>query len=209
MLPGACAALLAGGCGGGTQQNVGEAKHTFKLRIVSATFPSKQSIAGTASLRVKVLNEDSLTAPAVAVTVDSFYYTEKFPELAADKRPIWVVEQGPGPIPARPVQSQAVSPPGGGQTAYVNTWALGPLKPGATQTFLWKVAPVKAGAHTLHLTVAAGLAGNAKATLAGRSSIGGAAVASSFAVQIAAAPSATHVNPSTGRVTAGAFPSSP
>ena len=42
-----------------------------------------------------------------------------------------MIEQGPGEVPEPPVQSEAVSPPGGGQTAYVNTWALGPLAPGA------------------------------------------------------------------------------
>jgi hypothetical protein len=204
VLPGVCAALLAGGCGGGSKQTVGERERTYDLKLSSTSFPAEQSIARPVSLKLTVHNEARFAAPNVAVTVDSFYYTEKYPELASDKRPIWVVEQGPGPIPAPPVQSEAVSPPGGGQTAYVNTWALGPLKPGAARTFEWKVVPVKSGAHTVHVTVAAGLAGNAKAVLAS-----GGPVTTSFTAQIAPAPPSRHVNPSTGKLAPGAFPASP
>jgi hypothetical protein len=204
LIVGACSALLLSGCGGGSEQTHAEAKRSYAMRISAAAFPAKQSISKPVELRVKVLNEADRTVPNVAITVDAFSYVEKYPELAANKRPIWVVEQGPGAVPALPVQSQAVSPPGGGQTVYINTWALGPLKPKATQTFAWKVVPVKAGAHTVHLTVAAGLAGNAKATLAS-----GAAVTRSFTAQIAPAPPSRHVDPRTGQVIPGTFPASP
>jgi hypothetical protein len=200
----ACSALLAIGCGGGSEQNHGEAKRSYKMRISAASFPAKQSISKPAELRVKVLNEQNRTVPNVAVTVDAFSYVEKYPELAANKRPIWVVEEGPGTRAQSPVQSQAVSPPGGGQTAYINTWAFGPLKANAAKTFTWKVVPVKSGAHSVHLTVSAGLAGNAKATLAR-----GGAVRRSFSTQIAAIPPLRHVDPSTGQVSPGAFSASP
>ncbi len=204
VLGGACSAVLASGCGGGSKQTVGEAKRTYKMRIAAATFPGKQSIAKPAEMQVEVVNEANRTVPNVAITVDSFSYVEKYPELASDKRPVWVVEQGPGTSPKTPVQSLAVSPPGGGQTVYINTWALGPLKPKATRTFTWKVVPVKAGAHSVHLTVAAGLAGNARATLAR-----GGAVTRSFAAQIAPAPPSRHVDPNTGRVVSGAVSAIP
>lgn len=209
VIVGACPALLFNGCGGGSEQTHGEVKRSYEMRISAATFPARQSISKPAELRVKVLNEADRTVPNVAITVDAFSYVEKYPELAANKRPIWVVEQGPGAVPALPVQSQAVSPPGGGQTVYINTWALGPLKPKAVQTFTWKVVPVKAGAHSIHLTVAAGLAGNARATLAGRSPIGGGAVTRSFTAQIAPVPPSRHVDPRSGRVIPGTFPASP
>ena len=203
-LLGACAALLVSGCGGGSEQNHLEAKRNYRMSIGAASFPAKQSIARQTQMSVSVHNESSHTVPNVAISVDSFSYVEKFPELAADKRPIWVIEQGPGVSPKAAAQSQAISPPGGGQTTYVNTWALGPLKAGASRTFVWKVVPVKAGSHTVHLTVSAGLAGNAKATMAG-----GAAVSKSFTVAIAAKPPLTHVDPQTGRVVPGPIPSQP
>jgi hypothetical protein len=204
VLVGACAAMLASGCGGGKQQNAGEAAHTYKVQVLSATFDRVQAVARPAVMRIKLRNADARTIPNLAVTVDSFYYTSTYPELAADKRPVWVVEQGPGKIPTRPVQSQAISPPGGGQTAYVNTWALGPLAHGRTQTFEWKVAPVKAGAHKVHVEIATGLAGKAKATLSS-----GARPTATFEAHIASAPPSTHVDPSTGKVLAGTYPSQP
>jgi hypothetical protein len=203
-LLGACAALLASGCGGGSEQNHGEVKRSYQMRIVSTSFPHKQSIARPTKMSVEVRNESSHVVPNVAVTVDSFSYVEKFAELAANKRPIWVVEEGPGTPAKLPVQSQAISPPGGGQTAYINTWALGALKANATRTFTWKVVPVKAGSYTVHLAVAAGLAGNAKAKLAN-----GGAVAKSLTAQIAPSPPLTHVDPKTGKVEPGQFSAQP
>jgi hypothetical protein len=200
----ACVALLATGCGGGAKQTAGEPKHTFKIEVLDVTFKPEQAVARPATMRVKVRNVDEKTIPNIAVTVDSFYYTEKYPELAANKRPVWVVEQGPGTPPKSPVQSQAVSPPGGGQTVYVNTWALGPLAPKATQTFEWKVVPVKAGKHTVHIRISAGLAGQAKATLPN-----GTPLTATFVAQIAPAPPSTHVDPSTGKVVAGRFSAQP
>jgi hypothetical protein len=202
-LLGVCA-LLAGGCGGGSEQSHGEAKRTYEMRIAAATFPAKQAVARPAQLSVRVHNASSRAVPNLAITVDSFSYVEKYPELAASKRPIWVIEEGPGTPAKLPVKSQAVSPPGGGQTAYVNTWALGALKAGGSRTFTWKVVPVKAGSYTVHLRVAAGLAGNAKAALAG-----GGPVTSSLTASIAPKPPITHVDPSTGKVVPGPFPAQP
>jgi hypothetical protein len=202
-LLGACAALAMAGCGGGTEQSHGEVKRSYDMRIAAATFPAKQSMARPTEMKVRVSNESARTVPNVAISVDSFSYVEKYAELAANKRPVWVVEEGPGTPAKLPVQSQAVSPPGGGQTNYVNTWALGPLKAGASRTFTWKVVPVKAGSYTLHLKVAAGLAGNARAVLRG-----GGQVSRSLTAEIAPAPPITHVNPSTGKVVPGTFPAS-
>jgi hypothetical protein len=199
---GVCVALLAAGCGG-TRQDAHEAKATFAVQIVRALFPAHQSIARQTGLVLQVRNRSLGTVPNVAVTIDSFAYTSDYPNLAYNKRPIWVIEEGPGAIPKRPVESQAVSPPGGGQTAYVNTWALGPLAPRQTKTFLWRVVPVKAGTYTVHYTVAAGLAGNARARL-----LGGGASIGHFTVDIAPRPPATHVDPETGQVVPGAYPTS-
>lgn len=199
LLVGACAAV-ASGCGGGTRQDAHEADATFKVAIVHPSFPTVQAVARPETLALHVHNAGTGTIPNVAVTIDSFSYVSNFPNLASSKRPIWVIEQGPGTIAARPVQSQAISPPGGGQTAYVNTWALGALGAGQTRTFAWRVTPVKPGVYTVHYTVAAGLAGVARARLAD-----GAIPHGHFTVTIASRPPATHVNPETGQVEAGHF----
>jgi hypothetical protein len=196
---------LAAGCGGGARQDVGEPSATFEMKLLHASFPTKQSIARPALMELQVQNTGSHAVPNVAVTVDSFDYTiSPLNELAANKRPIWAIEQGPGAIAKAPVETQEVSAPGGGQTAYLNTWALGRLAAGQTATFTWKVVPVKAGTHTVHFAVAAGLSGKAKARLASGGLANG-----KFTVDIAPAPPVNHVNPSTGRVESGAFPLSP
>jgi hypothetical protein len=196
----ACVALLAAGCGG-ARQDAHEPQGGFAVRVVKASFPAHQSVARPTHLELRVRNTGTRIVPNVAVTVDSFYYTENYPELADNKRPIWAIEEGPGAIPKRPVPTQVVSPPGGGQTAYVNTWALGPLAPGHTQTFLWRVMPVKPGLHTVRFTVAAGLAGKARAQTAD-----GALPTGHFTVDVAPQPPANHVDPETGQIVSGAYP---
>ena len=171
------------------------------MRVLASRFPPLQAISRPTSLLLLVQNTSALTAPNVAVTLDSFYYTEHYPELAASKRPVWIVDHGPGRVPQPPVESAAISAPGGGQTAYVNTWALGPLAPGETRAFRWQVVPVKSGVHTVHYAVAAGLAGKAKARLAT-----GGLVDGQFTAYIAPTPPARHVDPRTGAVVPGPYP---
>jgi hypothetical protein len=197
-------ALVVAGCGGGTRQDASEATGTFSMKVLHASFPSTQSIARPTRFALQVENTGASTVPNVAVTINSFDYTSTYTELAADKRPVWAIEQGPGTVASPPVESEQISPPGGGQTAYVNTWALGALAPGKTRTFAWRVVPVKAGSYTVHYTIAAGLSGKAKARLAT-----GGPVQGQFAVDIASAPKLTHVNPASGRVEVGQFPASP
>ena len=194
------AAALAG-CGGGSRQDAGEPSRSFEVKVLHASFPAQQSIARPERMELAVQNTGSRTVPNLAITVNSFDYRSNYPHLAARQRPVWVIEQGPGPVPDPPVQSQEVSQLGGGQTAYVNTWSLGALAAGATQTYVWKVVPVKSGSHTVQYSIAAGLAGKAKATLAS-----GAAATGRFAVQIAGTPPSTHVEPD-GKIVAGTYAS--
>ena len=57
--------------------------------------------------------------------------------------------------------------PRGCDTAYVNTWACGPLRPNQQKTFRWSVTAVQAGDFKVRWRVAAGLDGKAKAVAAG------------------------------------------
>ncbi len=134
-------------------------------------------------MSIEVQNTGEHAIPNVAVTVDSFNYASNYAKLAANKRPIWVIEQGPGTPAKPPVSTQEVSNPGGGQTAYLNTWALGRLAAKKTARFTWRVVAVKSGSYTVHYSVAAGLAGRAKAQLAS-----GGPAAGHFTIQIAGAP---------------------
>jgi len=193
----ACLVLLAGGCGE-AQRDAKEPKGAYPVEVVRASFPHKQAVARDTRMELVVRNSGFKTMPNVAVTLDSFYYTSTYPHLAANKRPIWIVNTGPGAIAKPPVETEEIDPPGGGQTAYVNTWALGPLAAGHRARFVWLVTPVKSGRHTVQYTVAAGLDRKAVAQLAN-----GSRPAGKLTAQIATAPPRTHVNPDTGQIAAG------
>jgi hypothetical protein len=193
--------VLIGGCGEG-ERNAREVTRTFPVEVLVAHFPAKQAIAHNTRLTLIVRNAGSRTIPNIAVTLDSFYYTSTYPKLAVNKRPVWIVNTGPGAVAtAPPVKTEEVNPPGGGETAFVDTWALGALAPHSSRAFIWRVTPVKAGLHTVHYTVAAGVDGKALARLAG-----GGLAHGSFTATIAPAPPHTHVNPETGAIEQGPNP---
>jgi hypothetical protein len=199
----AAAVVALAGCGGGSQATAGEPARGFDVRVAAAHFPRIQSIAKPERMVLAVRNTSRTTIPNVAVTVDSFNYASNYPELAANKRPVWVIERGPGTVAKLPVETQEVSTPGA-QTSYLNTWALGPLGPGRTAVFAWRVVPVKSGTFKVRYIFTAGLGGKATARLAG-----GGPAAGRFLVHVAGAPPPTHVDPTTGKLVPGAYPTAP
>ena len=136
-------------CGGKDRQDKGEKEGTWKVQVVSASFPGKQVLADTTELQIKVKNEDTRTLPNLAVTVEGFDRREE-KDVADPKRPIWVIENAPD----------------NSTTASNNTWAVGAVPAGQTRTLKWKVTAVRAGTYTLRWRVAAGLSGKQKAELA-------------------------------------------
>jgi hypothetical protein len=206
VLLAACAAsvaLLVAGCGE-SERDAKEPKGSYAVEVVRASFPRRQAVARDTRMELVVRNAGSQTIPNVAVTVDSFYYRSDYPRLAVSKRPVWIVNTGPGAVANPPVESEQVNPHGGGETAFVNTWALGPLPAGRRASFLWHVTPVKSGRRTVDYTVAAGLDGKSVAQLADGGSPTGKLVA-----KIAPLPPRTHVNPETGQIAAGPHLASP
>jgi hypothetical protein len=194
------ASALASGCGATKHQDAGEPKGTYTLQVTHASFPSQQALARPERLVLSVRNTGAQAVPNVTVAVNSFNYTSDYANLAARRRPVWVIDDGPGPLPRIPVETVQTDPPGGGVTANYNVWALGRLAPGATRKFVWHVTPVKSGVHTVSYRLYAGLNGKSRAQLAG-----GGAPSGSFTVAIAGRPPQTHVDPETGRVVAGAY----
>src|SRR5206468_12070915 len=102
-------------------------------------------------------------------------------------RPVWVLEQGYPKLAGQ-------TAPAGAEAAQTDTFAFGPLAPGASRQMIWNVTPVQAGTFTVHYRVAAGLQGKAKAVTAD-----GSAPEGEFVVRISSAPPQTRVNNS-GRV---------
>ena len=108
-------------------------------------------------MRIAVMNPGRRAVPDVAVTVETkgakagdgvtaFGQKADDSRLADSSRPIWVLDQEPV----------------GGTSAFANTWSLGRLKGGPTQTFEWKLTAVEPGSYSLAYRVAPGLDGKAK-----------------------------------------------
>jgi hypothetical protein len=197
---GALASAVAAGCGSSAPQDAHEPRGRFTVNVAQASFPVHQSIARPVRLVVSVRNTGAHALPNVTVAVTSFDYLSDYPNLADRRRPVWVVDQGPGQVPNPPVETVQVDPPGSGTTSNYNIWALGSLPAGATRSFVWQVTPVKPGLHRVFYRVYAGLNGKAQAQLAD-----GAAPAGSFTVYIAPKPPPTHVDPQTGKVVPGPY----
>jgi hypothetical protein len=164
-LAGACALSLAA-CGGGERQDENEPEGKFKVEVVKAEFPTKQKLAKRSDLVITVRNaETEKTIPNIAVTVRGFDVQLDNDKLADPKRPVFVINGRPRDIGTFPESKDAA--PEGGETAYVDTWALGPLKAGKQKTFRWNVTAVRPGPYRLRYRVAAGLDGKADAVGAG------------------------------------------
>jgi hypothetical protein len=112
------------------------------------------------------------------VTVDGFNFRKPDPELADPERPQFVINGRPSEIGGFPESKDAS--PLGCDTAYVNTWACGPLAAGKAKTFRWSVTAVEAGDFEINWRVAAGLDGKAKAVDPG----GGEAPSGSFSGRV-------------------------
>jgi hypothetical protein len=157
---GCVAAIGLAGCGSEKRQDENEPKGRYRVEV-AASFPQAHKLAKRAELVIKVRNADSKVIPNVAVTVDGFYVRLDDPDLADPSRPVFVINGQPKEIGGFPESKEAA--PEGGETAYVNTWALGRLPPGKERTFRWNVTAVKAGPYKLRYRVSAGLDGKAKA----------------------------------------------
>jgi hypothetical protein len=173
------AAVPLAGCGGGERQDAHEASGTYKVEVIGASFPAKQSIAQKSEMTLSVRNADTRTVPDLTVTVNSFARAVQDTRLADPDRPIWIIDHDPS----------------SSRSAYTNTWAMGPLQPGEERTLTWRVTAVETGSHTVHYVLGAGLNGKAKA----ETPTGG-LPEGDLPVFIAGKPPKSRVDPHTGKV---------
>jgi hypothetical protein len=169
---GAVSALALSACGGGGErQDENEPEGTFEVDVVDAKFPQRQKLAKRSELEITVRNTGEKTVPNIAVTVNGFDIDTGNSTLADPNRPVFVVNGQPREIGGFAESKDEA--PEGGETAYVGTWALGPLEAGEEETFRWSVTAVKAGEYKITYKVAAGLDGKAKAVSPGGTPVGG------------------------------------
>jgi hypothetical protein len=153
--------VAVAGCGGGERQDENEPEGDFSVEVVSAMFPAKQKLAKNSDLVITLRNAGDETVPNIAVTLEGLSFRSDATGLSNPERPRFAVNGVPKEIGGYPEAKEAT--PLGCDTAYVNTWACGPLAPGREKTFVWSVTAVKAGPYDIKWRVAAGLDGNANA----------------------------------------------
>jgi hypothetical protein len=157
--------LAIAGCGGGERQDENEREGNFPVEVVEAKFPENQKLAKSSDLVVTVRNAGKETIPNIAMTVNGFDERKTDPDLADPNRPVFALNGVQVEIAGFPEAKEAA--PRGCDTAYVNTWACGPLKPNERKTFRWSVTAVQAGKFQVNWRIAAGLDGKAKAVAMG------------------------------------------
>jgi hypothetical protein len=209
LICGALAGAFLASCGGGQPQDAQEPSGKFTVQVTTASFPASQRLSEHTHLVLAIRNASGKsTIPDVAVTIcnvtcaypapagegtsaAAFGENLQMQGLAHPSRPVWVVDNPPGPCNSgcSANSSSGGGGPGGAVTAYANTWALGALAPGQTAKFDFAVTAVKPGRHVVAWEVAAGLNGKAKAVLRDGSLPHG-----KFTVLISKAPAETYVN---------------
>jgi hypothetical protein len=157
--------LAVAGCGGGERQDENEREGNFPVEVVEAKFPESQKLAKSSDLVVTVRNAGDDTIPNIAMTVNGFDQRKTDPDLADPNRPVFALNGVQVEIAGFPEAKDAA--PRGCDTAYVNTWACGPLRPNQQKTFRWSVTAVQAGEFKVNWRVAAGLDGKADAVAMG------------------------------------------
>jgi hypothetical protein len=157
--------LAVAGCGSGERQDENEPEGSFPVEVVRATFPEDQKLAKSSNMIVTVRNAGRDTIPNIVVTVNGFDIRKTDPDLADPSRPVFALNGVQVEIAGFPEAKDAS--PRGCDSAFVNTWACGPLRPNQQKTFRWSVTAVKAGEFKVDWRVAAGLDGKAKAVAAG------------------------------------------
>ncbi|MEI7691282.1 MAG: hypothetical protein WCJ50_02020 [Actinomycetes bacterium] len=178
----AAAALLAAsisGCGGGEAQDANEPTGNYEVAITKVSFPRKQGLGETSRLVITVQNTGQSEVPDITMTVNGLNYRSTEPGVADPIRPVWVINAGPI----------------NGTTAYVNTWALGPLAAGAERSFIWSLSASQPGTRTLEYRAGAGLNGKARAVTAD-----GGVPAGTRIVNVTRRPQDSSVDPATGQV---------
>ncbi|MFI4928276.1 MAG: hypothetical protein ACHP7E_11420, partial [Burkholderiales bacterium] len=146
-----CAALLLTACGVVQRQDANEPSVKFKVQITAPSFPASQRLSQHAHLVLAVHNASGRTLPDVAVTIcnvtcaypappgegtsaTAFAENLQMQGLAHPSRPVWVLDNPPGPCGSgcSANSSSGGGGPGGAVAAYANTGGLGAVAAGPT-----------------------------------------------------------------------------
>jgi hypothetical protein len=190
LIAGSLAAALTlsiAACGGESSSDANETAGKYAVKVIEASFPTKQKLGSTSLMKLGIRNSGRKTIPALTVNVSiagkqgqgstlPFAIHDPQPDLAQPDRPIWVLaEHYP--------KFAGSSEPGGAGTSNQKTFDFGPLKAGKSAKAIWKLSAVRSGRYTIVYGIEAGLNGSTKAV-----TTGGVAPGGSFTARISSAP---------------------
>lgn len=183
----ASSALLVTACGGSTTgANQTKASGNYPVSV-TATWPKLQRIDKEAVLTIDVTNTGDREIPQAVVTLTTgvsgtaapaFSNVDTQPGLAEHSKSIWFLDV----------------PPINGETALANSWSLGPIAPGATAHYIWRIHPLVSGPHAINWKVAPAMLGG-MAVLAD-----GSQAAGTLTTVISSKAPTAKVDPKTGKV---------
>jgi hypothetical protein len=133
---------------GGDRQDEDEPSGTWKVAVEQFDFPATQRLGTKYRLKMRVRNLSDTTLPNLTITFDGLDDVTTQPDAADPLRPRWVRDR----------------PKPGSVTANRNTYAVGPVEPGAVGEFWMDLTPVRRGRTLLKYAIEAGLYGKARAT---------------------------------------------
>ncbi|MEA2448634.1 MAG: hypothetical protein QOG63_566 [Thermoleophilaceae bacterium] len=178
------------------EQDKSEIAGKYPVRVLSADFPKSQHLAKDSTMNIIVENAGNKRIPEVNVTVKcpgpglggSFNTVVSDSDVADPERPQFIVNT----IPTRTARKAPPLDPAPLErsSAFVDTYPLGPLEPGAKARFRWDVTAVKAGPYRLCWKVNAGLYGKAVAIAAAGSNL---PVSGEFKGEVSNTPPQAHV----------------
>ena len=161
----------------------------YPVAVVARSFPQDQSLARRSTMEIVVRNTGEKTIPNASITlgntarvrgkndkfgarrVGTFDRKRVDRDLADPRRPQFVLNKAPIDYlrqktrPNGSVVEGEVRADTGDDPTYVDTYSLGPLKPGRSRRFIWNVTAVEAGPYEIQWRVHAGQDGRAKAVL--------------------------------------------
>jgi hypothetical protein len=177
----AAVALTLAGCGG-ERQDAGDEAATYTVQLLAADFPERQHLADEPQLQIIVRNTSGRTIPNLTATIESagegtqaaaFGRLNEQAGLASRSRPAWIVDAGPH----------------SGDTAYADTWAVGPVRADSDGAFVWHLTAIKPGRYRLTYRLSGSLGGKARIVFDDR----GEPARGSFDVEIGRAPAQARV----------------
>lgn len=140
-------AMMLAGCGG-SRQDADAPSGKWEVSVLEWKFAKKQPLGTPQNFELKVRNEDSRAIPELILTISGLKTVVYQPGAASDVRPIWLPKD---------VDYGVVTPY---NSPLQMSFNLGPLDPGAIETYTLNLTPLRRGSHEVGYRLSPSLFGD-------------------------------------------------